>query len=224
MLPRIRPGKLEHELLVRASKNKDFDAPTPLAFDLTAGLGEDSIILAAAGFKVRMYERDPLIGALLEDSLSRIKNVASLLSHSSSSSSHSPASPFSPHSFDSLSLPSSITDEDVTILTECASRMSVRLEDSINALSSPLTERPDIVLLDPMFPEKQKNSLSKKKLQILQMISPPCPDENELLHAALSARPKKIIIKRPLKGPFLGGKTPTYSISGKLIRFDCIVL
>ena len=154
MLPRIRPGKLEHELLVRVSKIKDFDAPTPLAFDLTAGLGEDSIILAAAGFKVRMYERDPLIGALLEDSLLKIKYLASLSSHTSSSSSHSPIS---------LSLPTSLTEEDVTILAECASRMSVCLEDSINALSSPLTERPDIVLLDPMFPEKQKNSLSKKK-------------------------------------------------------------
>ncbi|MBQ4243593.1 MAG: class I SAM-dependent methyltransferase, partial [Clostridia bacterium] len=36
--------------------------------------------------------------------------------------------------------------------------------------------------------------------------------------------PHKIVIKRPLKGPFLAGRKPDYSLQGKAIRYDCIVL
>ena len=40
---------------------------------------------------------------------------------------------------------------------------------------------------------------------------------------ALAAKPKKIVIKRPLKGPYLDGVKPDYSYTGKAIRFDCII-
>ncbi|MBQ9863677.1 MAG: class I SAM-dependent methyltransferase, partial [Lachnospiraceae bacterium] len=47
--------------------------------------------------------------------------------------------------------------------------------------------------------------------------------EEALLNAAISLKPKKIIIKRPLKGPFLAGVKPSYSLKGKAIRVDVIV-
>ena len=47
-------------------------------------------------------------------------------------------------------------------------------------------------------------------------------DEEELLGAALSAHPRRIVIKRPLKGPYLAGIKPDYSIKGKTIRYDCL--
>ena len=51
MLPRLKQGSLSGELLVRTAKIKDASAPLT-AVDATAGLGEDSLLLAAAGFHV----------------------------------------------------------------------------------------------------------------------------------------------------------------------------
>ncbi len=104
-----------------------------------------------------------------------------------------------------------------------AERLTLYEGDSIEYLSS-LDFTPDVVLLDPMFPERQKSALVKKKFQLLQKLERPCSDEDELLEAALNAHPHKIVIKRPLKGPFLAGRKPDYSLQGKAIRYDCIVL
>ena len=107
-------------------------------------------------------------------------------------------------------------------LSGITARMVLKKEDSINALLN-MKESPDVILLDPMFPEREKSALIKKKFQLLQQLERPCSDEKELLDAAVSAKPKKIIIKRPLKGPFLAGVKPSYSVNGKAIRVDVIV-
>lgn len=69
MLPRLRQGRLQQELLVKAARIKGAEAPT--AVDCTAGLGEDSLLLAAVGFTVTLFERDRTIAALLADALER---------------------------------------------------------------------------------------------------------------------------------------------------------
>lgn len=184
LLPRVTKGRLAGEMLVKAAKRKNFGERSVL-IDATAGMGEDSFLLAAAGFEVHMYEYDPIIAALLEDTLKR-----------------------------------AMEDPE---LCDIAGRMKLYKEDSIRALSG-REEKVDVVLLDPMFPERQKSALIKKKFQLLQQLERPCSDEEELFRAAMEAGPKKIIIKRPLKGPFLAGRKPDYSLTGKAIRYDCIVL
>ena len=44
-----------------------------------------------------------------------------------------------------------------------------------------------------------------------------------VLDAALAARPRKIVIKRPPKGPWLAGVKPSHSLAGKAVRYDVIV-
>ena len=80
-----------------------------------------------------------------------------------------------------------------------------------------------MILLDPMFPERQTSALVKKKLQMIQKLEMPCAREGEILRTALEAGARKVIIKRPPKGPFLAGVKPDYSLSGKAVRFDCMV-
>ncbi len=187
MIPRIRPANLHREFLVKAGKFRDLENPTVL--DATAGLGEDSILLAAAGFRVHLYEYNPIIAALLEDAMRRAERVPEL--------------------------------------TEAVSRMTLHTGDSIQAMENPLKSIglvPDMVLLDPMFPKRHKSALVKKKFQLLQKLEAPCSTEEELLQAALRTGTRKVVIKRPLKGPYLAGKKPSYSISGKAIRYDCIVI
>ena len=74
-----------------------------------------------------------------------------------------------------------------------------------------------------MFPARSKSGLVNKKLQLIQKLEQPCSQERELLEAALSLRPKKIVIKRPLNGSLLAGKKPSYTVKGKAIRYDVIV-
>ena len=184
MLPRLRIGNLQRELLVRAAKVKKPEG-MPTAVDATAGLGEDALLLAAAGFSVRLYEYDPVIAALLKDTLRRASQIPEL--------------------------------------APIVGRMEVREENSLTALPQ-LAESPDVILLDPMFPERQKSALIKKKFQLLQQLERPCAEEDALVHAAMEAHPRKIVIKRPLKGPNLAGIKPSHSLKGKAIRYDCLVL
>ena len=181
---RLSKNNLQSELLVKASKIKGKDNINIL--DATAGLGEDSIILAAAGFNITMYEYDEIIFALLEDSVYRAS-----------------------HSIE---------------YAHIANRMTLVNADSIQAMKELSDEeKPDVILLDPMFPKREKSALIKKKFQLLQKLESPCDAEEALLNAAISLKPKKIIIKRPLKGPFLAGVKPSYSLKGKAIRVDVIV-
>lgn len=184
MLPRLRPGNLQRELLVRASKMKNTGS-TPTAIDATAGLGEDALLLAAAGFSVQLYEYDPVIAALLRDALRRAAGVPEL--------------------------------------ADIVGRMQLFEDDSLAVLPQ-LPARPDVILLDPMFPERQKSALIKKKFQLLQKLERPCADEVALVNAAIAAHPHKVVIKRPLKGPYLADRKPSYSLKGKAIRYDCLVL
>jgi len=70
MLRRITGGRYKHEMLVKASKcNKD----NPTAIDATAGMGEDSLLLAANGYDISLYEQNPVVALLLKDALKRAK-------------------------------------------------------------------------------------------------------------------------------------------------------
>ena len=116
---------------------------------------------------------------------------------------------------------------EVPELREPVSRMELHVGDSIEAMNraeDSIEGIPDLVLLDPMFPERQKSALVKKKFQLIHRLESPCMEEETLLNAAIAAGPRKILIKRPLKGPWLAGRKPGYSISGKAVRYDCILL
>ena len=182
LLPRLRPDRLGRELLVRAARVRGAEAPT--AVDATAGLGEDSLLLAAAGFTVTMFEKDPVIAALLRDALERAANDPQLAG--------------------------------------VIARMTLVEGDSVAGLCN-LALTPDVVFLDPMFPERTKSAAVKKKFQLLHHLERPCNNEDELLDAALAARPRKVVIKRPPKGPWLAGAKPSHSLAGKAVRYDVIV-
>ncbi len=82
---------------------------------------------------------------------------------------------------------------------------------------------PDVVYLDPMFPGRTKSAAVKKKFQLLHHLEQPCEEEEALVEAALAAHPRKVVIKRPPKGPELAGVKPSYTVSGKAVRYDVLV-
>ena len=182
MLPRLRQGRLQQELLVRAARVRGVEAPT--AVDCTAGLGEDSLLLAAAGFRVTLFERDRTIAALLADAMERAAEEPQL--------------------------------------ADAVGRMTLVGGDSITSLAE-LDFAPDVIYLDPMFPARTKSAAVKKKFQLLHHLEQPCEEEEALVSAALAACPRKVVIKRPAKGPQLAGMKPSYSIAGKAVRYDVLV-
>lgn len=182
MLNRVTKGRLHHEMLVKIAKTK---TEHPIAVDAAAGMGEDSFLLAAAGYEVYLFEQDAVIAALLKDALRRARE-----------------------------------DER---LCGIVTRMHLTEGNSIELMPQ-IEEKPEIVYLDPMFPPRKKSGLIQKKLQLIQKLEQPCADEKELFDAAAALHPKKIIIKRPLNGALLADQKPSYTVKGKAIRYDVVVL
>ena len=77
MAGRLKYNNLTHELLVKAVRGRNAGEELTV-LDATAGMGEDSLLLAAAGFHVRLYEQNPVIAALLSDTLRRAGQDPSL--------------------------------------------------------------------------------------------------------------------------------------------------
>ncbi|MCR4651304.1 MAG: class I SAM-dependent methyltransferase [Lachnospiraceae bacterium] len=72
MKKRLTLNNLRTEMLVRATTIRNAVTP-PLIMDATAGMGEDSLLLAAAGYEVILCEYNPVIAALLDDTLIRMR-------------------------------------------------------------------------------------------------------------------------------------------------------
>ena len=83
-----------------------------------------------------------------------------------------------------------------------------------------LKGRPDVVYLDPMYPERQKSAAVKKEMAYFHGLVGAAQDEAALLAAARTAARKRVVVKRPRLGVFLNGEQPAYQYAGKSTRFD----
>lgn len=87
-------------------------------------------------------------------------------------------------------------------------------------LQSLLEEPPMAIYLDPMFPHRDKSAQVKKDMQMLQHLVGADPDADHLLPAALALATHRVVVKRPIRAPVLGGHQPNNQVSGKKHRFD----
>ncbi len=209
MLPRLRQSNLEREMLIKAARVKGLAHPRLL--DATAGMGEDSLLLAAAGFEVTMYEYDAVIAALLRDAMRRAADVAEMEPVIGRM-----------HLVEDDSIAAMREMGELGIREKEKQQAEVQKESKYDVYEEQSSTLPDVILLDPMFPARSKSALIKKKFQLLQQLELPCANEKDLLDAALSVGARKVVIKRPLKGPYLAGVRPQYSLAGKAIRYDIL--
>lgn len=87
-------------------------------------------------------------------------------------------------------------------------------------LLAQLSEKPDCIYLDPMFPSKRKQSAAtRKSMAILRDILGDDTDRQALFEAAFTATARRVVVKSPDYAEPLGGK-PTESVQGKLLRYD----
>lgn len=177
-------------------------------YDLTAGLGQDSLLMANGGADaVKMVEKDPIVACLLQDALRRLHLVAN-----------------------------STVGGDDKIMKESRdlySKLTLEIGDSVE-IAGRAAEQVDICYLDPMFPPRTKSAAVKKNMSILHgLLETQCPEEDldvreereaDLLEAAFRAAGRKVVVKRPLQAPPLGGervkRKPSSVIKGSVNRWD----
>lgn len=170
----------------------------PYVFDATAGLGVDAFMIASLGCRVRAVERSPVIFDLLEDGERRLREEAARRSAGDEA------------------------DRDAVELVEIAARLSFEHGHSREILASMgESERPDVVYLDPMYPEegRSKSALPKKGMQMFRRLLGEDTDYLETFQVALTQARERVVVKRPLYAPPLQGR-PTHSFEGKTARYD----
>ena len=188
--------------------------PMPLVWDVTGGLGRDAMTLALLGCEVVAFERNPFVGMLLLDARSRALKG----------------------------------DRQIA---EAASRLTIRIGDARTAMradesnsTAPGSGRPDVIYIDPMFPEgngkssgkKQGNGKAavkkaavkkaavKKDAMLLRMLvgegADPLQDE-ELFTLSMQVAKSRVVVKRSLRAPaIVESPPPQASFKGKSVRID----
>lgn len=100
-------------------------------------------------------------------------------------------------------------------------RMTVLVGNGTAILEQwPVTHRPDVVYLDPMYPQRGKTALVKKEMRLLRALVGEDLDAPQLLAAALRAARKRVVVKRPRRAAPLPGRAPTHQLTGSTTRFD----
>lgn len=85
-------------------------------------------------------------------------------------------------------------------------------------------QRPDVIYLDPMFPERRKSALVNKSMQVFHKLVGADTDADDLLPLALEKARFRVVVKRPSHAPWLNNREPGYALEGKSVRFDVYAL
>jgi 16S rRNA (guanine1516-N2)-methyltransferase len=84
-------------------------------------------------------------------------------------------------------------------------------------------QRPEVIYLDPMYPERKKTAQVKKNMQLLQKLLGQDEDTEQLLAKALQCATKRVVVKRPKGAASIPGHRPTTCIESKKTRYDVYV-
>ena len=105
---------------------------------------------------------------------------------------------------------------------EIVSRMTLLFGDAKVLLP---TLSPDVILIDPMHPERKKSALVKKEMRLIRQIVGVDSDAAELINVALDCARKRVVLKWPQKAdPLAGVPVPSHQITGKSTRYDVFMV
>lgn len=107
-------------------------------------------------------------------------------------------------------------------LSEIANRVQLIYGNATQQMPLMNNKQPDVVYLDPMYPERQKTSAVKKEMAYFHELLGQANTENDasLFQIAKQIAKKRIVVKRPRLGLFLCNEKPAYQYIGKSTRFD----
>lgn len=155
-------------------------------WDFTAGLGRDAFVLASLGLEVTLFERNPVVAAMLKDGIGR-----------------------------------AYEEDDARDLV---GKMIFNFIDPLSSTGNlQQALRPDVIYLDPMYPEAQKSAEVKKEMAFFHQLVGYSEDDVRLLPLALSLARRRVVVKRPRLGITLTDRKPDYQYTSKSTRFDVYV-
>lgn len=83
---------------------------------------------------------------------------------------------------------------------------------------------PDVIYLDPMFPERGKSARVRKEMQALQRIVGGDEDSAALFELALDRARYRVVVKRPRHAPPVAPHPVSFTVSGRSTRYDVYAL
>ena len=186
---RLKRASLKSEMIARACNL----AEKPQLIDATAGLGHDSLLMAALGAEVTLIERNPILFTLLEDAqvqarhdtflgavVERIQLVFS----------------------DSATYLQQQYDLQKTVDVTYLDPMFPQRDQNLQAVKKQAQVKKQMQLLHLLLPEDGEMDLGDYLLVLAQKIS------------------KRVVVKRPRLAVFLNGQQPDHQWQGDACRFD----
>lgn len=87
-----------------------------------------------------------------------------------------------------------------------------------------ITNKPDVIYLDPMFPESKKTALVKKEMRMLKLLVGFDESAGKLVEMSLQVAKSRVVVKRALHAPTLSDLKPDLQYKGKSSRFDAYLV
>ena len=192
------------ELVVKACRGRQKELGQ--VWDLTAGLGRDAAILAAAGAQVHMFERCVVLGALLDDALARAEGT--VLGDRLQ-----------------LTVADSLTTDlghlEAPAVVYCDPMFPPRTKSALvkrdMQVMHRLLDAADLGADGPRSPELET---AADATMTMTMTMPRAEQEAILIARACSFAQKRTVVKRPRHAPCLGDIPPQHSVEGSTNRFD----
>ena len=118
------------------------------------------------------------------------------------------------------------SDEEICSIISQLKLFNVDSTDYLNSslLISDQEKLPDVIYLDPMYPERKKTAKVKKEMQVLQQMLGSSPEINDLLLVALKVAKNRVVVKRPKGATSLSNIAPTHCIESKKTRYDIYMI
>ena len=102
---------------------------------------------------------------------------------------------------------------------EILSRLSLTHIDAFEYLAE-LKTLPDVIVLDPMFPVRNKSAKVKKDMALMQQFLPVNDNLDDLLALAIKKAGKRVVLKRPGKSEKDPLPRPDFQVPGKACHFQ----
>jgi 16S rRNA (guanine1516-N2)-methyltransferase len=108
------------------------------------------------------------------------------------------------------------------VAADTINRMTLLYGDAKDLLP---TLAPEVILVDPMHPPRNKTALVKNEMRLIREIVGTDEDSVELMTLALTTASKRVVLKWPQRAnPMEGIRPPSHQISGKSTRYDVFML
>ena len=114
-------------------------------------------------------------------------------------------------------------DDEAAVIAQrmhCFQQNSIQYLQAVKVNEKPV---PDVIYLDPMYPERKKSASIKKEMQILQDLVGHSMDQTELLTLALQVAKQRVVVKRPKGAKAISEQAVSYTVSSVNTRYDVYV-